>query len=147
MSKLLQMVLAYSVQKKITMICQMGVMGTRNSSLKWVSVRSLQWRHNEHDGVLNHQRHECLLNCLFRHIWNKTSKLRVTDFCEGNSPVTSEFPAQRASNAEKVPFDDVIMIFYIIATSPWMRYGNHPSLCCCNYRAQLDCYTVLAWCH
>ena len=30
----------------------------------------------------------------------KTSKLRVTGLCEGNSPVTSEFPAQRASNAE-----------------------------------------------
>ena len=26
-----------------------------------------------------------------------------------NSPVTSEFPAQMASNAEKFPFDDVIM--------------------------------------
>ena len=27
---------------------------------------SLQWRHNEHDGVLNHQPHECLLNRLFK---------------------------------------------------------------------------------
>ena len=32
----------------------------------------------------------------------KTSKLRVTDFCDGNSPVTVEFPAQRASDAENV---------------------------------------------
>ena len=32
----------------------------------------------------------------------KTSKLRVTDLCEGNSPMTSEFPTQRASNAENV---------------------------------------------
>ena len=39
----------------------------------------------------------------------KTSKLRVTGLCEGNSPVTGEFPAQRASNAENDPFDDVIM--------------------------------------
>ena len=30
----------------------------------------------------------------------KTSKLRVSGLCEGNSPVTGEFPAQRASNAE-----------------------------------------------
>ena len=29
--------------------------------------------------------------------------------CEGNSPVTGEFPAQRASNAENVSFDDVIL--------------------------------------
>ena len=27
---------------------------------------SLQWRHNEYDGVSNHQRQDCLLNCLLR---------------------------------------------------------------------------------
>ena len=32
----------------------------------------------------------------------KTSKLRVTGLSKGNSPETSEFPAQRASNAENV---------------------------------------------
>ena len=32
----------------------------------------------------------------------KKSKLHVTGRCEGNSPVTGEFPAQRASNAENV---------------------------------------------
>ena len=32
----------------------------------------------------------------------KTSNLRVTGLCAGNSPVTGEFPAQRASNAENV---------------------------------------------
>ena len=32
----------------------------------------------------------------------KTSKLRVIGRCEGNSPVTGEFSAQRASNAENV---------------------------------------------
>ena len=37
-----------------------------------------------------------------RHMPNKTSKLRVTGLCEGNSPVIGEFPAQRASNAENV---------------------------------------------
>ena len=30
----------------------------------------------------------------------KTSNLRVTGLCVGNSPVTGEFPAKRASNAE-----------------------------------------------
>ena len=30
----------------------------------------------------------------------KTSKLRVTGLCAGNSPGTGEFPAQMASNAE-----------------------------------------------
>ena len=32
----------------------------------------------------------------------KTSKLRVTGLCVGNSPVTGEFPAQMASYAENV---------------------------------------------
>ena len=32
----------------------------------------------------------------------ETSKLRVTGLCEGNSPVTGEFPAQRASNAKNI---------------------------------------------
>ena len=39
----------------------------------------------------------------------KTSKLHITGLCEGDSPVTGEFPAQSASNAEMFPFDDVIM--------------------------------------
>ena len=33
---------------------------------------------------------------------NKTSKLCITGLCEGNSAVTGEFPAQRASNAENI---------------------------------------------
>ena len=32
----------------------------------------------------------------------KTSKLRVTGLCAGNSSVTGEFPAQMASNEENV---------------------------------------------
>ena len=63
---------------------------------------TLQWRHNWHDGVPNHQSYDCLLNRLFRRRSKKTSKLRVTGFCAGNSPVTDEFPAQMTSNAENV---------------------------------------------
>ena len=53
-----------------------------------------------------------LLNRLFRRRLKNTPKLRVTRLCEGNSPVIGEFPAQRASNAEMFPFDDVIMGWY-----------------------------------
>ena len=70
--------------------------------------KSLQWRHSGRDGVLNHQPHDCLLNRLFRRRSKKTSKLRITGLCEGNSPVTGEFPSERVCTA--VPFDDVIMI-------------------------------------
>ena len=52
----------------------------------------LQWRHNERDGVSNHQPQDCSLNRLFRRRSKKTSKHRVTGLCEGNSPVTGEFP-------------------------------------------------------
>ena len=74
-----------------------------------VICRALQWRHNEHDGVSNYQPRDCFLKRLLRRKSKKTLKLRVTDLCVGNSPVTSEFPAQTASNAENDPFDDVIM--------------------------------------
>ena len=75
-----------------------------NKSALWTEMyyNSLQWLHNEHDGVSNHQPHDCLLNCSFKHRSKKTSKLRVTGHCVGNSPVTGEFPAQMASNAELV---------------------------------------------
>ena len=63
---------------------------------------TLQWRHYGRDGVSNHQPHHCLLNRLFRRESKETSKFRVTGLCAGNSPVTGEFSAQRASNAENV---------------------------------------------
>ena len=63
---------------------------------------TLRWRHNERDCVSNHQPHYCLLKRLFGRRSRKTSKLRVTGLCEGNSLETGEFPAQRASNAENV---------------------------------------------
>ena len=63
---------------------------------------SLRWRHNGHDCVSNHQPHDCLRNRLYRRRSKKTSKLRVTGLCVGNSPETGEFPAQMASNAENV---------------------------------------------
>ena len=69
---------------------------------KRLSITTLQLRHNEYDGISNHQRFDCLLNRLFRHRENKISKPRVTGLCEGNSPVTGEFPAQRASAVENV---------------------------------------------
>ena len=68
------------------------------------SKLTLQWRHNERDGVSNHQPRDCLLNRLFGRRSKETSKLRVTGLCAGNSPVSGEFPAQRTSNAENVIF-------------------------------------------
>ena len=63
---------------------------------------SLIWRINGGDSVSNHQPHDYLLNRLFRRRSKKTSKLRVTGLCAGNSPGTGKFPAQMASYAENV---------------------------------------------
>ena len=85
---------------------------------------SLLWRHNARDGVSNHQPHDCLVNRLFRRRSKKTSKLRVTGLWKENSPVTGEFPAQRASNAENV--------------SIWWHHhiqllmGDNPMSCICT---------------
>ena len=67
---------------------------------KWSNT--LQWYHKEHDGVSNHQPHDCWFKRLFRWRSKKKSKLHVTSLCEGNSAVTGEFPAQRDSKAENV---------------------------------------------
>ena len=78
----------------------------------WLPCLTLRWRNYGRDGVSNHQSHDCLLNSLFRRRSKKTSKLRVTGLCAGNSPGTGEFPAQMTSNAE------IVSIW-------WRHHGHH----------------------
>ena len=112
--------IAYSPQRNREIIVDQAVLELTTFRLKQhrqLSVvaklpEPLHWRLNNHDGVSNHQPHGCLLNRLFRRRSKKTSKLRVTGLCAGNSPGpvkkcgeftgAGEFPAQRASNAENV---------------------------------------------
>ena len=84
---------------RIQILCLNGVW-----DVVWAPVFlcTSQWRHNERDSVLNHQPHHCLLKSLFGRRSKKTSKLRVTGLCAGNSPGTGEFPAQMDSDAENV---------------------------------------------
>ena len=91
---------------------------------------TLRWHHNDHAGVSNHQPHGCLLNRLFRRTSKKTSKLRVTGLCAGNSPGTGEFPAQMASYAENVSIWWRHHDLYILSRfSPW-----HPGDVTCTVR-------------
>ena len=86
----------------------------------WLIVWSLlRWRHNEHDGVSNHQPHGCLLTRLFRHRSKKTSKLRVTGLCVGNSPGPVNSPHKGPVTRKMFPFDDVIM-------KGWTLWAWHP---------------------
>ena len=75
----------------------------------WDGCLSLHWRHNDHDGVSNHQRHDCLLSRLFRCRSKKTSKLHVTDLCVGNSPGLVNSPHKGPAGRKMFPFDDVII--------------------------------------
>ena len=84
---------------------------------------TLLWRHDGRDGVSNHQPHEYLLNHLFRHRWQKTSKLRVTGLCEGNSPMAGKFLAQNASNAENV---SIWWRHYVVTDAMASRAPDHP---------------------
>ena len=74
----------------------------------WGEFAALLWRHNVHDGVSNHQPHECLLNRPYRRRSKKTSKLRVTGLCAGihRGPVNS--PHKCPITRKMLPFDDVI---------------------------------------
>ena len=78
-------------------------------TLVWCHYNTLQWRHNDHDGVSNHQPHGCLLNRLFRRKSKKTSKLRATGLCVGNSPGPVNSPHKGPVTRKMFPFDDVIM--------------------------------------
>ena len=89
-----------------------------------VKKTSLQWRHNEHDSVSNHQPHVCLLNRLFGRRTKKTSKLRVTGLWVGNSPRTGEFTAQMASNAENVSIWCRHHVLFSVVTSSVVLVRN-----------------------
>ena len=70
---------------------------------------ALHWRHKGRESVSNHQPHNCLLNRLFRHRSKKTSQLRVTGLCVGNSPGTGDSPHKWPVTRKMFPFDDVVM--------------------------------------
>ena len=87
-----------------------GPRASGNSATHCCMETILQWRHNGHDSISNHQPHDCLLNPLFRRRSKKTSKLRVTGFVRGihRGPVNS--PHKWPVTRKMFPIDDVIMI-------------------------------------
>ena len=116
---------------------------------------SLRWRHNGLDSVSNHQPPGCLLNRLFRRKSKKTSKLRVTGLCAGNSPGTGEFSAQMASYAENVSIWWRHHVKCASITSVWyyQQRRKHPNQ---QYRQTYDInhtksknpedYPLVSWC-
>ena len=99
---------------------------------------TLQWRHHGRDSGSNHQPHDCLLNRLFRSRSKKTSKLRVTGFCAGNSPATGEFPAQMSGYAENVS----IWWRHHVNTNLWVMIQSQ---WCGNMYVWQMCGTFICW--
>ena len=63
-----------------------------------VNSPPLQWRHNERDGVTNHQPRDSLLNRLFK-VQIKVN-IKAPSHWSLSGEFTGDFPAQKASNAE-----------------------------------------------
>ena len=104
-------------------------------SLKLHIRSSLQWRHNGRDNVSNHQPQDCLVNCLFRRRWKKTSKLHVTGGIH-RWPVNS--PHKWPVTRKMLPFDDVIMFCYtnrviFITTSTTIKFFTLKYIAMCGY--------------
>ena len=74
-------------------------------SIHYSDVIMSRWRSND-------RRLDCL---------QESSKLCVTGLCEGNSPVTGEFPAQRASNTENVSMLCCHHVWYK-TFGEWLKY-------------------------
>ena len=112
---------------------------------------SLQWRHNDHDGVSNHQPHGCLFNQVYSGTDRRKHQSSASRaFACGEFTGSGEFPAQTASNAENV--------------SIWWRHrgilgsgsthetlspgNNHVWPLCippsCWYHRKLNCWTILS---
>ena len=89
--------------------------GTHRYSIA-TNTNPLHWRHYDHDGASNHQPHGCLLNRFFRCRSKKTSKLRVTGLCVGNSPGPVNSPHKGPVTRKMFPFDDVIMRIVFLRT-------------------------------
>ena len=78
--------------------------------MQW-DCMSLQWRHNEHDGVSNHQPHDCLLYIQAQMKENKHQRDASLAFVMGihRWPVNS--PHKGPVTRKMFPFEDVIVYY------------------------------------
>ena len=72
------------------------ILTTDSKEIVCISKHTLLWHHNEHDGVSNHQPHDCLSNRSFGRKYKTNMK------APRHWPVTGEFPSQKASNAKNI---------------------------------------------
>ena len=93
-----------------------------------VTLFALKWRHNEPDGVSNHQAHDCLLNRYSGADQRKNETSASLAFVRGihRWPVNS--PHKGPVTRKRFQFEDVIMVVNLLAEawlSQYLKYGNH----------------------
>ena len=108
-----------------------------NATQQWQRQNTLHWRHNDHDGVSNHQPHDCLLNRLFRRRSKKHQSSASLAFVWGihRWPVNS--PHKRPVTRKTFPFDDVIMIC-THWTYKWYPLSH-------SQRSGVECLSLVLW--
>ena len=110
--------------------CWLIVNLTLRNKFEW---NPLQWRHSGHDGISNHQPHDCLLNRLFK------TQIKENIKAPSYWPLYGEFTGDRLNSPHKwpvawkmFPFDDVIMLknFTTFSYKQWipaccLQNGNY----------------------
>ena len=76
----------------------------------WIAWIPLQWHHNEHDCISNHQPHDFLLNSLFRRRSKKHQSSASLAFVWGIHRGLVNSPHKGLVTRKMFPFDDFIMI-------------------------------------
>ena len=100
----------------------------------WVNCRyivdlrsraTLQWRHNGHDNVSNHQPHDCFSTIYLDTDERKDQSSASLAFVRGNHRRPMNSPHKWPVTRKMFPFDDVIMVkwcflfAYDILNNPW----------------------------
>ena len=87
-----------------------------------------------------------LLNRFFGCRSKKTSKLRVTGLCAGNSLVTGEFLAHKKPVTRKMfPFDDVIMKNVSLSLYLLKNIFTHKAIACSCYLSIFTFFLKIEW--
>ena len=89
-----------------------------------VRAETLQWRHNEREGVSNHQRHDVYSTVCPGADRRKHQSSEPLAFVRGihRWPVNS--PHKRPVTRKMFPFDDVIMIIWNLSIQNWTSGEN-----------------------
>ena len=158
--------------KRCRSICLSSSTVHHNSFVRLKKIEKIRWpvdspvgqqvmlkTHPPHEGS-DHQPHDCLLKRSFKPRSKKTSKLRVSGSCKGNSSVTGEFPTQRVSYVENVSiwwrhhvvtllkYGWILPIFFTFispALIQWYTWDNTKKLLVCMYLMLHTLITYTYW--